>query len=87
MSKTKTMATGILFAMTFGAVSAWAGLPSFDELDRDGNGYISASEATALPCLAENFNRIETESDEGLNRSEFEQAVDDYCHSGDAKRS
>lgn len=56
-----------------------AEIPSFEELDRDGNGYISRSEAAVLPCLRDNFDDIDTRSDEGLDRSEYQQAVSEYC--------
>ncbi len=79
MHKSTAMMTSLLFALILGVAPALAAVPSFDDLDRDGNGYISSSEAAALPCLAENFNRIDTESDEGLNRREFQQAVAQYC--------
>jgi hypothetical protein len=79
---TKLFAT-VLIALGFLAAPVMAQLPSFDELDQDGNGYISASEAAVLPCLADNFHRIETESTEGLNRREFNQAISEYCHGSD----
>lgn len=51
----------------------------FEDLDTDGNGYISQSEASALPCLADAFNDIDTESDQGLNRGEYLAAVQEHC--------
>lgn len=57
--------------------------PTFDELDRDGDGYISANEAMVLPCLAENFDRIEFEDDRGLDESEYTAAVNQYCQRSD----
>lgn len=53
--------------------------PAFEELDQDGDGYISANEAMVLPCLAENFDRIEPEDDRGLNEREYAAAVGQYC--------
>lgn len=53
--------------------------PAFESLDVDGDGYVSRDEARTLPCLAENFDYIESESEEGLNRGEFERAVQSYC--------
>lgn len=53
--------------------------PTFDELDKNDDGYISSNEAMALPCLAENFDRIEARSDKGLNESEYAIAVRQYC--------
>jgi hypothetical protein len=53
--------------------------PAFETLDTDGNGFISRNEASALPCLAGSYYHIERESEEGLNRSEFERAVQKFC--------
>lgn len=61
------------------APAVLAQTPEFDELDADGDGYISRSEAGALPCLAEVYDQIETESLLGLNRGEYAQAVAQYC--------
>ena len=54
-------------------------VPAFEELDVDGTGYIDRQQAGALPCLAQAFDEIETESDEGLNPQEYEQAVRQFC--------
>jgi hypothetical protein len=71
-----TIAT--LFA--FGIVgSAFAQAPDFDDLDANGDGYISRDEAASLPCLAEVFDQLETESPSGLNRAEYMRAVAVYC--------
>lgn len=59
--------------------------PTFEELDRDGNGYISANEAMVLPCLAENFDRIEFEDDRGLDESEYTSALNQYCQQSDSE--
>ncbi|MFW5927151.1 MAG: hypothetical protein ACOCSR_03790 [Wenzhouxiangella sp.] len=53
--------------------------PSFEEMDRDEDGLISSSEAMALPCLARVFDEIEKEDDAGLNRNEFNTAVQQHC--------
>lgn len=55
--------------------------PAFESLDVDGDGYVSSSEAGALPCLSDNYDSIDAASDAGLSRSEFEQAVQSYCTS------
>ena len=68
-----------VFTLLAASSLALAQAPSFDTLDGDGNGYISAKEASALSCLAENFDKITTESPEGLNRSEYTAAVNRYC--------
>lgn len=59
--------------------------PTFDELDQDGDGYISANEAMVLPCLAENFDRIEFKDDRGLDESEYTTAVNQYCQQSDSE--
>lgn len=59
--------------------AALAQSPAFDELDANGDGYVSSDEARTLPCLAANFDRIDTESSQGLNRQEFKAAIEEYC--------
>ena len=66
--------TGMVSAAAF-AAPAMAGdkkdLPSFTELDKDGDGYISASEAGAHEWLAANFAKADTDQDGRLSPSEF----------------
>lgn len=54
-------------------------LPSFEELDADGDGYISRSEAGALPCLARHYDQAERSDERGLNPAEYRQALDQFC--------
>ncbi|MCP1727030.1 hypothetical protein J2T60_000995 [Natronospira proteinivora] len=54
-------------------------VPSFEELDRDGNGYLSESEVSGVPCLHDNFDRIQPENEEGMNRQEYRQGVAQFC--------
>ncbi len=54
-------------------------LPSFEELDADGDGYISRSEAAALPCLSSNYDRAGRNDERGLNPGEYRQALDQFC--------
>jgi hypothetical protein len=79
----KTLATlipTVAAVLALGAASsAVAQGPAFDDLDVDGDGYISSREAEALPCLAEAFDEIETESERGLNREEYARAVVEHC--------
>lgn len=53
--------------------------PAFESVDADGDGHVSRQEANSLPCLSENYDYVETESDMGLSRNEFDQAVQSYC--------
>lgn len=66
-------------ALSTGAALAQSEVPGFEELDRDGDGYISRTEAMALPCLGENFDGIATESEQGLNPQEYSVAVRAFC--------
>lgn len=75
----KHLAITLISALVLGLGSAWAQSPSFDELDRDSSGYISSTEAMALPCLADQFHTIEADNPEGLTRDEFKQALEEYC--------
>jgi len=75
----KHISTGSAVFLLLAAGAALAQTPVFDELDVNGDGYVSSSEAEALPCLAANFDRIDSENSKGLNRAEYEAAVDEYC--------
>jgi len=78
LSKQSLFALGI--ALTFAASSAIAQNPRFDELDADGDGYVSKSEARALPCLADAFDDIDKQSEKGLSQSEYSSAVQQHCN-------
>lgn len=54
-------------------------VPDFDVLDRDGDGFISEREAAPLECLRDKFSMLETENEQGLNRGEYERAVNRFC--------
>ena len=58
---------------------AFGQTPDFKTLDVDGNRLVSRDEARALPCVAEEYDRIERESEEGLSRREFREAVRTPC--------
>lgn len=80
MNSLKLLALSVFVAVfILGAGGVLAYLPSFDELDRDGNGYISSAEAMALPCLADNFHRIQSAGDQGLSREEYAAALAQFC--------
>lgn len=45
--------------------------PSFSQLDRDGDGVISAEEALANPRISNNFRAADVNGDGYLDRAEF----------------
>lgn len=73
--------TGLASALLIlsGAVSAAGGMMSSDEedtmtfegLDTNGDGYISAEEAAYREDLTQNWKRIDTDNDNQLDSSEF----------------
>lgn len=79
MNLSKQSVLALAIALLFAATAAIAQNPRFEELDGDGDGYISKSEALTLPCLADAFDDIDKESDKGLNRSEYSSAVQQHC--------
>jgi hypothetical protein len=82
MRNRTTAGLGAMVATMFAlgmAGSAFAQAPEFDDLDANGDGYISRDEASSLPCLAEVFDQLDTESPNGLNRAEYMRAVAAYC--------
>lgn len=74
---TLTAAIAVLALGAAGAAVAQS--PSFEELDADKSGLISRSEASALPCLATNFDSIKKADKNGVNAQEFAEAVSTYC--------
>src|SRR5690625_6060427 len=69
----------LIVGLMFAAGVAVAQNPSFEELDADGDGYISQSEAQALPCLIDAWDNMDPASDKGLNSSEFSMPVRQNC--------
>lgn len=54
------------------AGAALAGeLPSFDQLDGDGDGYISREDAAVVPALWEHFSAFDSDGDGLLSREEY----------------
>lgn len=75
----KQSVLALTIALLFGASAAIAQNPQFEELDGDGDGFISKSEARALPCLSDAFDKIEKQSEKGLSQSEYSSAVQEHC--------
>jgi len=64
------VATCILFAMSFG--NALAAAPAtFDEIDADGNGFISKAEVKNRKELRDNWKKADKDKDNQLDVSEF----------------
>lgn len=54
------------------AGAAWAGeVPAFDDLDRDGDGYLSREDTVAVPGLPDHFSVFDLDDDSRLSRSEY----------------
>ena len=49
--------------------------PSFEECDRNGDGWLDKSEAGSVPGLSANFERVDRNKDGKLDREEFEHAL------------
>ena len=48
--------------------------PTFAELDKNNNGYISKAEAAADPALAKDFDKFDLNHDRKLSRAEYRAA-------------
>jgi hypothetical protein len=62
------IAGAVLFSAT--AVAAEY-VSTFEELDKDGNGYVSVTEATSRTDLEKNWKEIDKNSDDQLDITEF----------------
>lgn len=62
--------------------AAWAASAAVRLCDRDGNGTVSPSEATASPGLAAAFERIDTTHDGGLSAAEIAARIADWANHG-----
>lgn len=85
MNLGKQSVLALTIALLVAATSATAQNPRFEEMDGDGNGYISKTEARALPCLFDAFDDLEKQSEKGLNRSEYSSAVQRHCNKSDGE--
>jgi len=62
----------IVVALVFSAAAVAAEYVStFEELDKDGNGYVSVTEAAARPDIEKDWKQIDTNSDNQLDITEF----------------
>lgn len=69
MIKTYKLCGPALLAMTGAALAGE--VPSFDELDKDGDGYITRDEAAVVPGLWEHFPAFDRDGDGLLSREEY----------------
>ena len=78
MHKHRTRATGVIsgVAAALLAFGAWADDPasqaSFETLDQDGNGQLSATEAAAHDELGGRLAQLDSDGDGAVSRDEFE---------------
>jgi hypothetical protein len=64
-----TLVPGLFIAAGLQAADA---ILTFDEMDRDSNGYISLDEAKATNDIANNFKQIDTNDNGNINITEFQ---------------
>jgi hypothetical protein len=57
--------------VAFAGLAGATEVPTFNELDRDGDGYISLEEAAALPGLLERFPVLDQDGDGRLSPLEY----------------
>ena len=72
MDKTKwiTLVVLVLGVGSFAAIAADTS-KAFDEMDHDGDGYISRSEATTRVDLRESWREVDVDQDGQLTEAEF----------------
>lgn len=59
------------FVVALAGLAGAAEVPTFNELDRDGDGYISREEAVAVPGLLERFPALDQDGDGRLSPVEY----------------
>ena len=64
-----TVVPGLFFA---GSLLAADALMTFEDMDKDANGYISTGEASASQEIANNFKEIDTNADGHINITEYQ---------------
>ena len=66
------VSTAVLgLAAAQGAYAAKGDVPGFNDMDKDDDGKLSRSEASANPRLAEHFNEVDRNGDGNLTRGEY----------------
>jgi len=65
-----TLVPGLFFVAGLQAADA---ILTFEEMDRDANGYISLDEAKATSDIANNFKQIDSDDDGNINITEFQE--------------
>lgn len=66
----------VVAAMALASVAGAEGMPPFEEVDRDGDGYISMAEAAEIDGLPELFPILDEDGDGRLTRQEYEAVKD-----------
>jgi len=64
-----TLITGLFLSFSIQAEDA---ILSFEELDGDSDGYITAAEAKASKNIAKNFKKVDTDRDGKISITEFQ---------------
>lgn len=63
-------------AMAFASIAGAKGMPPFEEVDKDGDGYVSKAEAAEVDGLPELFPMLDEDGDGRLTRQEYEAVKD-----------
>ena len=71
--------------LTVGAVALTQKTVSFSDLDKDGDGRISVTEATAHRKLSRAFPQVDVNRDDYISEREFRDWVDSQSRSADNK--
>ena len=73
--KTLITALSVLAGSAFGVAQA-ANIPTFDELDANGDGYLTQQEASASEEVATQFGSVDANQDGQLDQSEYQLIAD-----------
>lgn len=76
-SLTATWLSSVVITAALGSAAAVGGVPSFEKLDRDGNGHVSAEEASARHGLRELMAEYDRNGDDRLDRREYQSLLED----------